>query len=119
MRRAATVEPLNLPERDVTKQVTDYLKARGWQLIRLHTGTVRKRTSFINLGKKGRPDWLAVHPQIPAFYVEMKRNRGGVISDEQAAEIANLIRLGYKVAVPFSVQEFLAWYRREIETRAA
>lgn len=105
----------NLLERDVTKQVTEYLAVHGWEMIRLHAGTVKKRGCFIRLGRIGRLDWVAVHPKHPAFYVEMKRNKGGVVSDEQAAEISKLIRLGYKVAVPFSIDEFMAWFERELK----
>jgi predicted RNA binding protein YcfA (HicA-like mRNA interferase family) len=110
-------QPRDLLERDVTTQVCDYLRAKGWELIRLHAGTVRKGSHYIRLGSKGRPDWVAIHPDRPAFYVEMKRNKGGMLSEEQLAYIGRLMRYGYQVAVPQSVDEFAAWFKREIEAR--
>lgn len=104
----------NLRESAVTRQVCDWLKARGWDCIRLHAGTVSKRGYKIRLGRKGRPDWLMVHPEHPAFFCEMKRNKGGKLNAEQTKQIELLERSGYKVATPASIEKFIHWWNLEM-----
>ncbi len=106
----AIPKPGNLLEKEVTKQITDFLEAKGWTPIRLHTGTTLVKGSWIRHGKKGRLDWVMIHSEYPAFYCEMKRNKGGKISLEQKESIALLERQGYEVAVPASLEEFQLWF---------
>jgi len=110
-------KPGNLLERDVVKQVCDFLEMKGWTPIRLHTGTTRIKNAYIRHGKKGRLDWVMVHPEYPAFYCEMKRNKGGQLSDEQIESITLLERQGYEVAVPKSIEEFQFWFAGFIQRK--
>ena len=103
-------KPGNLLEKEVTGQVTDFLEMKGWTPIRLHTGTTRAKGAYIRHGKKGRLDWVMVHPAYPSFWCEMKRNSGGKISPEQEESIALLERQGYEVVVPASIEEFKLWH---------
>ena len=103
-------KPGNLLEKDVTRQIVDFVESKGWTAIRLHTGTTQVKGSWIRHGKKGRLDWVFLHPEYPAFYCEMKRNKGGKVSDEQIESIALLERQGYEVAVPSSIEEFKLWH---------
>jgi hypothetical protein len=65
-------KPPRLTEKEVTQQICDFLRLRGWKVIRLHVG-FWKRTwkrkgvdepeeNKFRIGEPGMVDWIAVHP---------------------------------------------------------
>jgi len=65
-------------EAEVTKQVTDYMEARGWRLIRMNRGFFQRPDgSALSFGEPGMPDYLALHYRPAAnVWIEMKRPAG-------------------------------------------
>ena len=51
-----------LKERDVTRQITDFLKWRGWRLIRNNVTKMKDYAgNWTSYGEVGMPDYLAVY----------------------------------------------------------
>ena len=61
-----------LPENIVTKQIKDFLEARGWNVVRMNSGLFERRYGkkanqpaegehkpMVRIGTKGQADWLA------------------------------------------------------------
>lgn len=125
-----------LKESHVIKQHKDFLEHRGWYLIRIHVGTfvplrcfmalanaikkgnpalIKKavadaQRSIITIGKEGQSDYLAVHPQYGALWVEFKRP-GGKIRPKQLTfydEITRAYR--FLAVITDNIDEFMAWY---------
>jgi hypothetical protein len=76
-----------LLERDVTKQVKDFMEFRGWRPVRMQRTVV---PGAFQTGEPGIPDFLFVRYLRTAFsglsvavWIELKRARGGKVSDEQ------------------------------------
>ena len=74
------------------KSTEDYLVSR----IRDLTGAIRK---FSYIGTRGGPDRICFLPGGKIFLVEVKRPKGGRLSEHQKTEIATLAALGTKVHV--------------------
>jgi len=75
-------------ERDVEKYLVERVKAVG--------GKVRK-VKWV--GRKGAPDRLVFGRRLRPCFVELKRPEGGVLSQHQKDEIADLIEGGFDVFV--------------------
>lgn len=107
---------LKLLEKDVTRQVLDFLVYEGWTAHRLHTGTARlgKSNSHITLNPKGTPDWLFVRRSgaRQSFYAELKAP-GGKLSRIQNQRHAELKAVGHLVYVIDDFEEFLRAYNVE------
>lgn len=103
-----------LLERDVTKQVVDYLKLKSWILLRLHSGTVRGKTGggFIRLNSPGTADWIAIRgkPKHQILFLEMKRENGGVVSAQQMSVALQYESQGIPTAVVSNLDDFKKWY---------
>lgn len=79
-----TSHPMVLQERDVTKQVKEYLEWHGWRAIRNQVLVAQNVAGghWIRAGEKGEPDWLFLRyltPKLnPGFcahlWVEMKKD---------------------------------------------
>lgn len=65
-----------LLESELSQQVTDYLRHRGWRLIRMNRGLFSDRTGHtVQFGEPGMADYLALHYRPPAvIWIEMKRS---------------------------------------------
>lgn len=51
--------PLKLTERDVARQVRDFLEAHGWRAIRMQVASVARPTGGgFHVGQVGMPDYL-------------------------------------------------------------
>lgn len=108
-----------LLEKDVSKQIVDYLRLKSWVLLRLHSGLVRGKTGggFIKLNDAGTPDYCAVRarPEQQILFLEMKRERGGVISDIQKKTALQYESQGLTVKVVSSLTDFQEWYENKYE----
>jgi hypothetical protein len=109
---------LRLAERDVTKQIRDYLELRGWRPVRMMSSVI---PGAFRVGEKGMPDYLFLHyRRRVALWVEMKAPAGR-LRPEQTAWIDAERRRGGLVAVVDDLDMFDAWYTglfgREGQTR--
>lgn len=102
-----------LTENHVERACLDFLAMRGWKTHRLHCGRARFRDgSWVTLEPEGTPDWIAIHPQHPGFYLETKRP-GKSISPGQNFKHTEL-RIGYRLQVVTadSVEVLIEWLNR-------
>jgi hypothetical protein len=70
-----------------------------WLPVRQQTGlfkTFDGRT--VTIGVRGTPDYLVVHGTYPAFFLETKRPRKGVVSEAQKLKGLELAQ-GYRIPV--------------------
>jgi len=95
------------------------LARRGYWVIRQHAGKALTldRRRVIYLGEEGVPDYAVLHARHRNFLLELKRERGGRLSDVQEQKIAE-IRQFYKlpIAVVDTVEDLRDWL--EIHERA-
>lgn len=102
---------IKLTENDVERECLDLLRARGYYPLRLQSGVFR--TLYDNrplrVGEPGLPDYIAVHPAYPAFFLEAKSS-GGKLSPRQRDKIREL-ELGWqlKTAVVDCVEKLINW----------
>jgi len=83
-------KPPRLTEKEVTQQITDFLRHRGWKVIRLQSGLFKQRYPNpgateerpIRIGEVGMVDWLAVHPTLPRGHIWMELKRPGAKPSE-------------------------------------
>jgi hypothetical protein len=112
---------VKLSEADVTKQVTDFLRFRGWTLIRLNSGLFNtkdgKRT--YQIGEKGQADWLAlkavpilsgVLPLANVIFLELKAPGKKPRADQQKWLEAKR-RDGFHATWTDSLDRFIQWYQ--------
>ena len=81
-------------ESSVQDRVRQALEAVGVRVERNNVGAIRKGHRFIRYGVlgKGAPDLFCFLRGGTVFFVETKRAKGGVITDEQADSIRDLIK---------------------------
>lgn len=115
---------LCLSESDVTKQITSYLRAHGWEGWRLHAGVMRGRNgSYITVGDAGRADWLFTRPlhecgRCEAFFLEAKGNGAKTNPNRRAKQQMwqeQMTQSGYLVVQVDSLDKFVDWYGANYE----
>ncbi len=97
-------------EADVTKQVIDFLEARGWRPVRMQVGG---RRSF-RFGEKGMADWLCTRYRTGekfhgVFWLELK-TATGKLRPGQLEWIEAERAKGALVCVADSLESFQGWY---------
>ena len=127
--------PLKLTERDVARQVRDFLEAHGWRAIRMQVASVARPTGGgFHVGEVGMPDYLFLRYEgdIPATakhdYSEFEPNPLQAACQHLWVETkapgkkrkphqqtwARDERLRGAVVVEVNdFDQFLAWYREE------
>ncbi len=119
-----------LSEAHVTRQVRDFLEARGWRAVRMNAGKwvpwaecmrygeyfrvsergrEPKKPAAYDWGDKHGPDWLFVHGRHGVLYVEMKAE-GKKPSKMQNAYLEVLRKEGFPATWTNSFDEFERWY---------
>ena len=114
----------NLLEKHITKQVRDYLAARGWRPVRMHPVVT---PGMFSAGEPGQPDYLFLHYRGRAalvLWIEFKGPkdrrrcvcRGGdknlcAVCRQQAWHDRERLR-GATVWVVSDIAEFIAEYER-------
>lgn len=109
-------------ESSVQDRVRTALEAVGVRVERNNVGAVKKGQRFIRYGVlgKGAPDLFCFMPGGTVFFVETKRAKGGVISDEQRECIASLRAMGFVAGFARSPEDALVlWNEAQTTTRAA
>jgi hypothetical protein len=104
-------------ERDVSRQVKDFLEWRGWRMVRMNVTKMKdKAGQWIQFGENGMADYLALY-YMPnerpgaalAMWVEIK-GPGGKLSPDQVTWHGNELACGGCVVVAREFTEFEAWY---------
>lgn len=111
----------DLKERDVSRQVSDFLGYRGWRRIRNQVGvTTNMAGNTFRFGEKGMPDLMflryvpAHQPWTMVLWIETKRNKGGRLSEHQIAWQDGEKILGALVINVECFEKFAEWYEREL-----
>jgi hypothetical protein len=102
-----------IAESDVAKACVQILALRGWKVMRLPVGLFKTLDGrHTSIGEPGIPDYVALHPDHPGFFLEVKRP-GGKLSKVQEIKIEQL-QQGYRLAVAVidSVDALASWLGR-------
>jgi hypothetical protein len=109
---------LRLTEKDVTKQVCDYLRVRGWSVHRCHVGVYQPISGGapVRMGEKGMTDLFAVRPKHGAvaefFWLELKAP-GNRPSPDQSLWMERQHAAGFEAVCFDSLEKCADW----VETR--
>lgn len=110
--------PFELKERDVTKQVCDFLRAHRWRLIRMNVTTLQLRGQWVKFGETGIPDYLAIYylPNSLAvcLWLEFKQ-RKGKLAKHQELWHAREQRDGATLCTVRDYESFREFYRERFE----
>jgi hypothetical protein len=90
------LEAPRLSENDIERACLDLLWLRGYYVLRLQSGLFRTPDGrWVRIGEPGLPDYAALHPRYPAFFLEVKRP-GAKLDEHQQRKIWE-IEAGYQV----------------------
>lgn len=91
------------------------MEVEGWYAIRIQSGLARgvTRGTFINLGKKGRPDWIFVRGPVYLF-AELKRP-GKKLSPDQVEWFEQAERDGLRAIWADGIDVFKAKYKEQVD----
>ena|SRR5215831_18282455 len=107
--KAPRVPPLR--EHHVAQACLDYLRVRGYYPVRLNSGLFKTPDGrWVRVGEPGLPDYMAIHPRYPGFFLEVKRP-GGVLSADQTRKIQELRIYRLSVAVIDNVEALVSWLK--------
>jgi hypothetical protein len=113
---AQALSPAKLLEREVTKQIKDFMTWRGWRPIRMQRTVI---PGNFQSGEPGIPDYLFTRYLQTAFaglsvncWVEMKRAKYGKLSDDQHKWRYREAKRGAVVLKANDLKEFEQEYER-------
>jgi hypothetical protein len=108
-------------ESSVQDRVRTALEAVGVRVERNNVGAIRKGQRFIRYGVlgKGAPDLFCFLAGGTVFFVETKRAKGGVITDEQRECIDELRAMGFVAGFARSPEDALVLWNEARTTRRA
>lgn len=93
------------------KRVMVALASAGALVFRNNVGAIRKGSRFIRYGlEKGSSDLVCIAPNGRVFFVELKRAKFGLITEDQKAFIDKVRRWRAPAGVVTSVEEAMALY---------
>lgn len=106
--------PFDLKERDVTKQVCDFLRAHRWRLIRMNVTKVKRLGRWTQFGETGMADYLALQ-YLPGslaavMWIEFKQSKGKLAKHQELWH-ARERRDGAAVYTVRDYDSFRAFYR--------
>ena len=103
--------PLELKERDVTRQVKDFLGFRGWRAIRMMRTVV---PGAFQVGEPGMPDFLFLRyfkdAKTLALWIEFKRPKGKTGAHQRAWQQREQA-LNATVVMVDNLDQFIEWYQ--------
>ena len=110
-----------LLEKDVTRQVSDFLVYRGWRRFRNNVGgKYDAHGNYTPYGERGMPDMLFVNyhrikkPWSMMLWIETKRSRGGRLSEYQLEWQEAERARGAIVLCVSDFREFEQWYNEKL-----
>jgi hypothetical protein len=115
---------LKLTERDVARQVRDFLGPHGWRCLRMNSALVgRPQGGAFRVGEVGMPDYLFLryfaHPMEPGkfdlrqLWIEVKAP-GGRLRPAQVEWAKNEAAQGATVLMVDDIDKFRSWYAEEV-----
>jgi hypothetical protein len=115
--RAPKPATADLLEKHVSRQVRDFLEARGWRILRNGCTKFRDYSGrWTQIGEVGAPDFLALkyldksRGVAVALWIELKRSTRGRLSEDQAKWRDAETRLGAIVLRVDDVDDFMRLY---------
>ena len=96
---------MNLKEDVVLQGCLDYLKLRGLFVWRNNTGSCKIGKRYIRFGYIGSSDILGICPDGRFLAVECKREKGGIVSQNQKIFLAEINARGGVGIIVHSVKE--------------
>lgn len=112
--RKAGHSPLALKERDVSKQVKDFLEWRGWRPVRFQRTVIPGQ---FQAGEPGMPDFLMLRYLWPgacgAMRIEFKHPSTGRATAEQVKWHNNERARGALVVQVDDLDTFTRWYEKQ------
>jgi hypothetical protein len=111
------VKPPNLLEREVSRQIRDFMMAKGWRAFRQQRIII---PGTFATGEKGMPDFRFVYylrikekvGLVVELWVELKRSKGGVLGPNQVKWIADERDRGACVWIVDDFAEFAELYQK-------
>ncbi len=94
-------------EGSVQKRIVETLEAHGVDVYRHNVFAMKLGKRFVRCGRKGDADLWCFLPGGVVFFVETKRAKGGVITDEQRAFVAKKRAQGFVAGFATSPAEAL------------
>lgn len=81
-------------EATVLKECLQYLQSMGLYVWRNNTGACKSGRRFVRFGYKGSSDILGITKDGRFLAVECKREKGGILSDDQKTFLFNITKNG-------------------------
>lgn len=103
-----------MKESPIQAAIKGYLQRKGCLVLRQNSGIIQdaRSGSWIHLQVAGTPDLLVGIPKNGSFilgWIETKRSRGGVLSDDQVRELRKYHAMGIPWLVADCVDDAESW----------
>jgi len=105
--------PKALKESDVTKQVVGFVRAHGFECIRLNAGLFQRPggTARIRIGTRGMSDWICLKADpLRCFFLEIKRP-GEPLRPDQQVWHEQMRQRGFTTVVASDLDELIQWFK--------
>ena len=112
---------MRLSERDVARQVRDFLEYRGWRCFRWNVGLATNQQGTVTrYGEKGMADLMFLYYDYDVehagsalcLWIETKRE-GADLRPEQVTWQLKESKLGALIVTVDQYEKFLTWYRTQ------
>lgn len=99
----------NMKEKEIQKQIMDYLELKGWVVVKINNVGIRKVDgSFIPPRQKGISDLICCNPKTGQFTaIEVKRPDGR-LTDYQSLFLDQVKGANGKSLIAYSLEEVLS-----------
>lgn len=121
MSQRKPTDSVRLRERDVTRQICEFMEWHGWRAMRNQVITSQNIAGgWIKAGEKGMPDWLFIHyfdlrpAAAVVLWVEVKAEGEGLRPDQVTWHQKELARGGF-VVLADKFETFRDWYLETFE----
>jgi hypothetical protein len=116
------MKSIRLKERDVAKQIRDFLEWHGWRTLRWNIGVMTNEAgAVVRFGEKGTPDLMFVYYFLRrkpgaalVLWVETKR-QGADLRDSQIEWQFKETKRGALIVTVDNYEEFRDWYLESFE----
>lgn len=93
-------------ETDIKKEITSYLRNRGYTVHRMNSGKVKVKNGWLELCEKGTPDLLVLGKDKFIMWIETKKP-GEKASQDQLKKIDYYITLGHNAIIADCLQDVI------------